>query len=264
MRRPRTSALLASWALLTLPALTLPAAAQSPGPNAIEISVRGGERCFTGNGLPDHPTGRFPSRGNPNGIRAQTVRLCVPVDPVKGETAQAMRGAVGLAVNGVQFRPTTAGFWDPDARRGHSRNGDRNWSLDIFGAPGRLGLDDSNAHVGPNGLYHYHGIAKSLTETSGSSLVGYAADGFEIHYIGGTAQSGYRLKDGPRPSGPSGRHDGTYNEDYEYVGGRGLLDICNGGVLNGRYVYFVTETYPFVGRCLWGDVARGFGERERG
>jgi hypothetical protein len=88
-----------------------------------------------------------------------------------------------FTTNGVQFRPNTAGSWDPDARRGHSRHGDENWSIDIFGARGKLGLDFNNAHVGKGGLYHYHGIAVSLTTTSGSSLVGYAGDGFEMHYI---------------------------------------------------------------------------------
>lgn len=227
------------------------------------ITVTGNQRCFSGDGLPDHNTGTFPNRGNPNGIRAQNVNSCVPANPVKLANAKFVRGAIGMAVNGVQFRPTTAGFWNPKARRGHSKRGDKNWSLDIFGAPGHLGLDFNNAHVGPNGLYHYHGIANSLTKTSGSSLIGYAGDGFEMHYIGENATSGYRLKQGMRPtSGPSGKYDGTYNQDYEYIAGNGVLDKCNGGQLNGKYVYFVTESYPFVGRCLWGNISKDFGNGE--
>lgn len=42
----------------------------------------------------------------------------------------------------------------------------------------------NNGHVGPNGLFHHHGIAKSFNEGSDSSLVGHAGDGFEIHYVG--------------------------------------------------------------------------------
>lgn len=226
--------------------------------NDFNISIKGNQRCFIGDGLPDHKTGTFPNRGNPNGIRAQKINVCVPATPIKSDKAQSVRGAIGIAINGVQFRPTTAGFWDPKARRGHSRTGDRNWSLDIFGAPGHLGLDFNNAHVGPNGLYHYHGIAKSLTKTSGSSLIGYAGDGFEMHYIGENATSGYRLKQGGRPKGPKGKYDGTYNEDYEHIDGKNVLDQCNGGQLKGKYVYFVTETYPFVGRCLWGEISKDF------
>lgn len=242
--------------LLSTVALATTASAQQ---SEVNIQTDEAQRCFTGNGLPDHETGTFPNRGNPNTISPQTVQMCVTANPVKGTTPTPVRGALGIAVNGVQFRPTTAGFYDPNGRRGHSRNGDRNWSLDIHGAPGKLGLDFNNAHVGRGGLYHYHGIATSLTETSGSSLIGYAADGFEMHYIGEDAQSGYRLKSGARPEGgPPGDYDGTYNEDYEHISGEGILDECNGGMLNGSYVYFVTDTYPFVGRCLWGTISTDF------
>ncbi len=220
----------------------------APAQNNVSITTTQTQRCVEGDGLPDHPTGEFPSRGNPNAIAAQQVKMCMTSSPERSNQATPIRGAIGIAVNGVQFRPTTAGFYDPNGRRGHGRNGDRNWSLDM-----------NNGHVGPNGLYHYHGIAKSLTETSGSSLVGYAGDGFEIHYVGTAAQSGYRLKQGTRPSGPGGSYDGTYNEDYEFVEDAGNLDQCNGGMLNGQFVYFVTETYPFVGRCLWGPVSPDFG-----
>ena len=226
--------------------------------NRVQMDLSDVQRCFATNGVPDHDTGTFPNRGNPNAIQEQRLNMCVPAHPIRGPKAQPVRGAIGIAVNGVQFRPTTAGFYDPNGRRGHSRNGDRNWSLDIHGAPGRLGLDFNNAHVGRGGLYHYHGIASTLTDTSGSSLIGYAADGFEMHYVGSAARSGYRLKPGERPSGPGGQYDGTYNEDYEHIAADGRLDQCNGGMLDGKYVYFVTDTYPFVGRCLWGVISKDF------
>ncbi len=233
------------------------AGANAVAANEVTISTQNGQRCFTSDGLPDHATGQFPNRGNPNAIAPQNVDVCMPLVPQKAARVTPIRGTMGIAVNGVQFRPNTAGYWDPNARRGHSRNGDRNWSLDIHGAPGKLGLDFNNAHVGRGGLYHYHGIAKSLTKTSGSTLIGYAGDGYEIHYVPGVS-SGWALKDGQRPSGPGGTYDGTYNEDYTYVGLRGQLDQCNGGILGDRYVYFVTESYPFVPRCLTGVVSADF------
>lgn len=226
--------------------------------NQVEITTRSDQRCVTANGLPDHETGTFPNRGNPNGIEAQQVDVCMPLTPERTSNVTPIRGTMGIAVNGVQFRPNTAGFWDPNARRNHSRDGDQNWSLDIHGAPGKLGLDFNNAHVGQGGLYHYHGIAESLTQTSGSSLVGYAGDGFEIHYVGAAAVSGWQLKQGTRPSGPGGAYDGTYNEDYEYVGGDARLDQCNGGILGTDYVYFITDSYPFLSRCLTGQVSDDF------
>ncbi|MDB2438966.1 YHYH protein [Hellea sp.] len=231
--------------------------------NRVEITIKESQRCFVANGLPDHPTGDFPNRGNPNAIERQDVNVCVPLEPVRAEFITQIRGTMGIAINGVQFRPNTAGYYDPEGRRGHSPRGDKNWSIDIFGARGKLGLDFNNAHVGRGGLYHYHGIAKHLLDTSGSSLIGYAGDGYEIHYLNEDVQSGWDLKAGERPSGPGGRYDGTYNEDFTYVGGidaneKPRLDPCNGGELSGRYVYFVTDSYPYVPRCLVGVVSEDF------
>ena len=227
--------------------------------NNVLISNSENNFCIASNSLPDHEVGIFPNRGNPHAIREQNVEFCVPINPVKNEKFKFIKGTTGIAINGIQFRPNTAGYYDPLAKSGHSRNGDKRWSLDIFGAKNKLGLDFNNGHVGPNGLYHYHGIAKTLVETSGSSLVGYAGDGFEIHYVGNKVTSGYKLKTGYRSSGPGGKHDGSYNEDYLHHFVEGVLDECNGGELGGKFVYFVTNTYPFVGRCLWGDILSGFG-----
>lgn len=233
------------------------ASAASQG-NRFTMTLTAQDRCFQANGLPDHATGTFPNKGNPNGIEPQTVSVCAPLTPQRTGKITEVKATFGIAINGVQFRPNTAGFYDPVARRGHSRQGDKSWSLDIHGAPGKLGLDFNNAHVGPGGLYHYHGIAKALTQTSGSSLVGYAGDGFEVHYIGATAQSGWQLKDGTRSSGPSGRYDGTYNEDYVFNGETTPLDQCNGGFYGDKYVYFITDSYPFVPRCSTGKVSADF------
>ncbi|MBO37993.1 MAG: YHYH protein [Rhodospirillaceae bacterium] len=226
--------------------------------NQIVVKVDDGQRCFLTNGIPDHPTGDFPNRGNPNTISEQEIHVCVTTSPIKKQSITQIRGTLGIAINGVQFRPNTAGSWDPYSRRGHSRHGDRNWTIDIFGARGRLGLDFNNAHVGRGGLYHYHGVPTSLLKKSASSLLGYAGDGFEIHYVKDGKQSGWALKKGNRPSGPLGMYDGTYNEDYVYEGGEGKLDQCNGGNLRGKYVYFITDTYPFLPRCLYGEVSNDF------
>ena len=58
----------------------------------------------------------------------------MPVDPVKNKVPKFVKGTNDTAINGIQFRPNTAGFYDPMAKSGHSRNGDKRWSLDIFGA----------------------------------------------------------------------------------------------------------------------------------
>jgi hypothetical protein len=115
-----------------------------------------------------------------------------------------------------------------------------------------LGLDTNNAHVDHTGIYHYHGVASALVQTSKDTRIGWAADGFEIHYVGDNARPSYMLIGGTRKTAPGGAHDGTYNEDFGFVAGSGNLDQCNGGTVNGQYTYFATDAYPFFPRCLMG------------
>jgi len=248
--------------VVTLFAAALPARAHDDHGNQVSITVQGDQRCIVSNGLPDHPTGQFPTRGNPNTISAQNVRLCVPVNPHKNSQPTAVvRGSMGVALNGVQIRPQTAEFYDPTNPRGVSRNPLSGWNYEGLGGGKNLGIDQAKAHVDFRGLYHYHGVSKALLASAGGNLIGYAADGFEIHYLGNKQTSSYRLKSGTRPSppsGPGGRYDGTFVQDWEYVPGAGTLDICNGGMLNGNFVYFATDTYPFFPRCLWGDRSTDF------
>lgn len=253
--------LLISASLLLLQApLT---AADTPIENEFSMEVRDGQRCFTTNSIPDHPAGPF---RNGTQVKPNVDTLCVTTDPKRGSTPSRLSGAMGIALNGIQFKPNTSGFFDPDADRGNSRHGDSAWSFDIAGAPNQRGLDENNAHVGKVDAYHYHSLPVSLINEQadqGSTLIGYAADGFEIHYAEDQRRSGYRLKEGKRPTETdSGLYDGTYNEDYVFVGGTGL-DQCNMGMLDGKRVYFLTDNYPFVPRCLWGEPSEDF-VRERG
>ena len=251
----KTLGTIATICLAATVGLGLPASAHAD----VRIEVSGNERCFIGDGLPDHSVGQFPNRGNPHSLRTQRVRLCVPTNPTKG-SARNFNGSIGIALNGVQIRPGTADYYDPSSPRGHSRDRSSGWNLEGIGARNMLGMDNNDAHVDERGLYHYHGLSNTLKRASQGTLIGYAADGFEIHYVPGQSSS-WRLKSGTRPSGPGGRYDGTYVEDYEFIQGAGTLDRCNGGMLNGRFVYFATDTFPFFPRCLYGRPARGFAVR---
>ncbi len=228
--------------------------------NNATLSINGNQRCIQSNGLPDHSTGQFPNDGNPNRISTQNILYCFDASPVKREYARPQHGSIGVALNGVTIRPGTADYWDDSSQRGHSRNRQSGWNLEGLGSRDLLGMDHNNAHVDNRGLYHYHGVADALVKSTAKdgSLIGYAADGFEIHYIP-SQQASYRLKSGIRPSGPGGRYDGSYNQDWEYIAGSGTLDQCNGGKLNGQFVYFATESYPFFPRCLWGNASDDFG-----
>ncbi len=139
-----------------------------------------------------------------------------------------------------------------------------------------LGLDRNNAHVQPDGTYHYHalptGIVNQFANQNKPILIGYAADGFPIYAPHGyrvsddpdagmtELRSSYAIKTGSRPaSGPGGKHDGTYTQDYEFIDGYGDLGECNGrtGVTpeypEGTYYYVITNKFPYIPRCWVGD-----------
>ncbi|WP_299727085.1 YHYH protein [uncultured Tateyamaria sp.] len=220
------------------------------------ITVSKDLRCVSSDGVPDHATGTFPNAGNPHRISKQRIRFCVDATPDYSGQAREVE-TIGIAINGIIIRPGTADWYDASSRRKHSRNPASGWRLDGMGAGDALGLDQNNAHVDHRGLYHYHGIADPLANARGS-LIGWAADGFEIHYVGDRAQSSYQLQSGTRVTAPGGAHDGTYVQDWTYVAGSGNLDECNGAMLNGTYTYFATDSFPFFPHCLKGATIMQF------
>ncbi|MCA8999324.1 MAG: YHYH protein, partial [Planctomycetaceae bacterium] len=241
--------------------------------NRVSIEIRDGFRYITANGIPDHETGQFPNRGNPNSIRPQSYVFRVPINPQpKQETDDSNANErsdrrlpsppplMGVALNGVVFDPGTAEFWRRDPRSG--------WNYEALSGKIDLGLDESNAHVQPTGAYHYHGVPNALMEQLGGNavsmlLLGYAADGFPIYAPRAYSEplnseseirelkSSYRLRSGPRPVGsPGGRFDGTFVQDYEFMKGLGDLDEYNGRVgvtpeyPQGIYYYVITNQFP--------------------
>lgn len=244
--------------------------------NQVKITTRGEFRYVQSNGIPDHKIGRFPNRHNPNAVRPQRHNFRVPADPKAARTVTRFRlGPFGVAINGVPFDPGAAEFWNRDPRSG--------WQYEPLSGHIHLGLDRNNAHVQPNGAYHYHGLPVGLIEKRGGDkqmlLIGYAADGFPVYAQFGYSdpnnansglkkmKSSYRLKKGTRPGGPGGQYDGRFVEDYEYAKGTGDLDECNGrqGVTpeypEGIYHYHLTENFPYVPRCFRGRPDSTFSRR---
>lgn len=243
-----------------------------------EVKIRTDEtyRYIESNGIPDHRPGRFPNRGNPNSIQPRRHDYRVPLHPEKAASATPLeRQPFGVALNGIPFDPGTAEFWNRDPRSG--------WNYEAMSGKINLGLDHSNAHVQPDGSYHYHGIPTGLSQLLSKKetkekmqLLGYAADGFPIY--GPLAHedpedpnsplvkmtSSYRLKRGNRPNGPGGRHDGTFVQDYEYIEELGTLDESNGrtGVTpeypDGTYYYVLTHQFPFIPRSFEGTPDASF------
>ena len=248
-----------------------------PQPHVV-ITVKDGIRTIETNAIPNHATGQFPGPGNPNAISAQKLTFRMPVSPKANEKAVKAQGPTtwGVALNGVPFDHNTAEFWNRDRSSG--------WNEDLMGAANKLGADQSNAHVQPEGTYHYHARPNLLVDALGGDtgrqlLVGYAADGFPVYTANGhkdpkdpkspvvALKSGYQLKSGERPggtAGPGGKYDGQYTADWGYVAGKGDLDEANGRFEvtaeypKGTYAYHMTDTFPYIPRMFKGAPDSSF------
>ena len=247
-------------------------------------------RSLTGNGLPNHAVGTFPNTGNPNTISAQTVSASMTLTPSKA-SANVSPGmtTIAYALNSVKFDPGTAGTCPSTATSASNcnlANGTDTWRLEALGPNDGtrvfdFGTDSNNAHVQPTGVYHYHGMPEGLLTNAGASssnkkmvLVGWAADGYPVYarYCYSSASDAtsalkvctgsYKLVSTVASGRPSTSWAplGWFTQDWTYSSGSGDLDDCNGrtGVTpefpNGIYYYVVTDTYPYYGRCLKGNI----------
>ena len=250
--------------------------------NSVSISVSGSTRTITANNIPDHNIGV----AGPNTVSPQNNTYRITTDPQIGSNTTALLSssgpvyAFGILLNGVEVDPEAAEPWPHTGSLSSS-----NWSWNLEAMHVRIGLDCNNAHVQPNGQYHYHGNPTLLIESmnisySDMTLIGYAADGFPIYFKYGyvtatsssngvkTLQSSYRLKSGNRPgdgeSAPCGEYNGVYSNDFEYIEGLGDLDQCNGRVgvtpdyPEGTYYYVITDDFPYIPRCFVGSPSSDF------
>lgn len=243
-------------------------------------SCGSGKRNLVGNGIPDHDTGTFPNPHCPNTISARSVSASMTLTPALAAASTTLH-IVGYAFNGVKFDPSTAGTCTVSGGSTTcSLIGNTGaWHIEALGQKSfDFGTDSSNAHVQPDGSYHYHGMPEGLlgrlAKGKSMTLVGFAMDGFPVYARYGysdakDAGSGvkelrgsYALEASPDPGRPSTDTYpmGAFSEDYEYRAGSGDLDECNGryGVTPefpcGTYYYAITDTYPFIGRCVKGTA----------
>ncbi|PPK92527.1 ribonuclease BN (tRNA processing enzyme) [Nonlabens xylanidelens] len=246
-------------------------------------------RIIKSNAIPNHTVGQFPTKGNPNTITEQNKEYSIDLTPTlankityvydlgidKGRPSYVF----GVAINGVKFEPSANEYF----RNVESNEPNYEWTLEPLSDEVNLGEDYNNAHVQPNGEYHYHGTPTGLVanfDNNKMSLVGWAADGYPMYYKMGYAdpmdansgviqlKSSYILKRGERPgdgiSAPNGTYSGKYVRDYEYQNDYGDLDECNGrtGVTpefpNGTYYYVVSDEFPSASRCFMGTPSNDF------
>lgn len=238
----------------------------------VTIDEEANTRTISANALPDHETGEFPNEANPNTISAQDGSYTFPLVPeYVGLPAQAQVPAV--VVNGVKFQPGTAELAVCD--NGITYNIQAVGLADLAGVP--EGLDFNNAHVLPSGEYHYHGTPESVVDNavamSGSDedlvFLGFAADGHLIYHSQSEAFSpSYQLgtderegtncvhearSDAEEPVSFGPEKDGSLAQDWDFDESYGDLDECNGIEIDGEYLYVVTDTYPWVPRCVMGS-----------
>ena len=234
-------------------------------------------RSLVGNGIPDHAItgGNFATA-----ISVQSLNVSMNLNPSvvnsAGTPLGGPTGGPGYSLNGIKFDPGTAGTCTLTACDPAGNGGA--WRMEALGGSFRFGTDANNAHVQPNGEYHLHGMPEVLMAklATGSApamtLVGWATDGFPVYARYGYAtatdaasalramKSSYRVKatlDAGRPSANT-YVPGSFTQDWEYAAGSGDLDECNGrtGVTpefpKGIYHYYITDTYPFIQRCVKG------------
>lgn len=243
-------------------------------------SCNASSRLLTANGIPDHAVGTFPNADNPNTITPQNISVSYSLAPVVTSSSGTPTQIIGYALNGVKMDPNTGGTCDSSGNNCSLIGGNGAWRMEALGQNSfRFGTDANNAHVQPNGEYHYHGMPEGLiskqAKGAAMTLVGWAADGFPIYARYGyntatdassgikTMKGSYQLKSTPDAGRPSTSTYamGTFQQDYQYVAGSGDLDECNGrtGVTPefpaGIYHYYITDSYPYIQRCVKGTAA---------
>ena len=195
--------------------------------------------------------------------------------------------------NGVKVEPGTAETYVSSSRTYivEGKNYYQDIGLDPSNAHNQPTVSGgSNAFYG---YYHYHGIPEGHVSRLGKgnatmTLIGFASDGFPIYarygYTNRTSTSGglsvmkanYRVRTAAeltaagytdRPSASVAPY-GTFVQDWVFdpTTVQGDLDACNGrfGVTpesptTAVYHYFMTDTYPYIGRCVWGSSPATWG-----
>lgn len=251
----------------------------------------GTKRVLSANGIPDHEVGTFPNANNPNTITAQSISASYTLTPTEANKATTLggpAGTIGYVLNGVKIDAGTGGTCNDTGSTCDLGGRVGNWNIEALGQTSfNFGTDMNNAHVQPNGEYHYHGLPENfITKLGGDSskmtLIAWAADGFPIYARYGYSEANdaasplksmtgsYQHVSSVSTSRPavSTYPLGTFGQDWTYVAGSGDLDECNGRFAvtpefpEGIYHYYATDTYPFFQRCVKGTVATtggGFG-----
>ncbi|MEE3234481.1 MAG: YHYH protein [Candidatus Latescibacterota bacterium] len=258
----------------------------------VTISVSGSKCLFTTNAIPNHDMGEGGDFAT--AISTQNLSYEITTTPVQAgsPTTNIWKASVILLNGGTVDLLPAACYGEGNNALGTEKIGcgpdliDHPWRYDAMSPLNSFGTDIHNAHVQPDGMYHYHADPNAIFEgdcntmTAASPVIGFAADGFPVYgsciNVNGTirsAQSSYQLKDGgglrqsvagyQTPTAGNGgiassNYDGQFRGDWEYTAGLGDLDQCNGMTVDGQYGYYVTSSFPWVLACYSGTPDASF------
>ena len=184
-----------------------------------------GQRVIATNDLPrDHTTGAFPVESsdpayqydrNPNHIAAQSLTYTLAASPTITTSTNCVGGEVGVMLTGVAlFDAFDAGGRDAGA-----------WEVQ----------DGCGGHPQITSEYHYHTLSSCIQDTSVSTVIGFALDGFPI-------------------TGPKVGTDNILTTSD--------LDECHGitstitldGEQVATYHYVMTQDFPYSAGCFRGTA----------
>ncbi|HLJ95172.1 MAG TPA: YHYH protein [Gemmataceae bacterium] len=134
----------------------------------VTVTVTDTHLIVESDGIPNHETGKFPNRDNPNRILKQHYRFYIPLKPrIAEQPRKTPFGPIGVAINGIPFYNQ------------YNAEGQDAVQVEKF--------DSCCGHPDPNGRYHYHKYPVCLKSPfhdepgKHSPPIGYAFDGFAIY-----------------------------------------------------------------------------------
>jgi hypothetical protein len=200
---------------------------------SLSIKVVNGQRVITTNDLPNHYTGTFPVAAsdpayqydrNPGHISAQSLTYALTANPSPGGP-NCMGGEVGVMLTGVAiFNAFDAGGRDAGA-----------WEVQ----------DGCDGHPQNKGEYHYHTLSRCIKDTSVSTIIGYALDGFPIT--------------GPKVGDKNYLTTGDLDECHGITS-----DVTVDGQTVKTYHYVMTQDFPYSVSCFRAKAIQPPGLPENG
>jgi len=139
-----------------------------PFSDNVKVTVTETYFIVESDGIPNHPTAKFPNADNPNRILRQEYRFYIPRQPRRADRpTKTPMGPIGVAVNGIPFYNR------------FNAEGEDAVQVEVF--------DSCCGHPDPKGRYHYHKypvcVKSPFKDEPGkhSPLIGYAFDGYAIY-----------------------------------------------------------------------------------